>query len=104
VTLSGTILGKGLPKVVNIKGRDIEVNPNGQLILLENIDTPGIIGSVGQILGEHGVNIGNMTLCRSEESGGTALSVYELDSQPCAESMDKIHALDNIKNVTMVRL
>jgi D-3-phosphoglycerate dehydrogenase len=104
IAIAGTILGKGHPKVVQIKGKDIEVNPNGQLILLENIDTPGIIGNIGQILGKHGVNIGNMTLCRPDEKGGTALSVYELDSQPCSEAMDQIHKLENIKSVTMVKL
>lgn len=104
ISISGTLLGKGQPKVVSIKGRDIEVNPKGQLLLLENIDTPGIIGSIGQILGENGVNIGNMSLCRSEQEGGTAISVYELDSQPSAEAMDKIHTLENVKSVTMIQV
>jgi D-3-phosphoglycerate dehydrogenase len=56
----------------------IDFNPNGQLLLFQNHDRPGVIGKVGNLLGKSEVNIANFSLGRKEASG-LALAVMEVD-------------------------
>ena len=60
---------------MEVDGESIEARPVDTL-LISNLDKPGIVGKVGTILGEFGVNIANMSLSRSEgsESALTILS------------------------------
>ena len=80
---AGTVTGKsGKPRIVRISGRQIEFSPNCKCaVVIKNQDTPGMVGSIGTVLGKYGCNIANMSLSR-EEGAGSALSVFELDSVP----------------------
>ena len=56
------------PRVVTVDGLPLEFRPDGTIVFLRNRDVPGVVGSVGTILGEGGVNIANFSLARG---GGT---------------------------------
>ena len=58
----------------------VEARPHGVVLVLENTDRPGMVGRVGTLLGDHGVNIATMSLSRNE-AGGTALTVLNLDTR-----------------------
>ena len=79
-----------------------EATLTGVLLLLENVDVPGIVGLVGSILGRHGVNIAAMNLGRNE-AGGTALSVINVDTAPSAEAMRELQAPEQINRAMLVR-
>jgi D-3-phosphoglycerate dehydrogenase len=101
---AGTLIGKAhMPRVVSIDGRDIEASLNDTILLLENRDEPGIVGSVGTILGRHKVNIATMALGRNQ-AGGVALTVLNLDSAPSAEAMAELRALSAIVRAVLVHL
>ena len=82
--MAGTFFG-AKPRIVQINGQHIEARPEGVLLLLENRDVPGIVGKIGSLLGERGVNIATMSLSREDAAGGKALTVINLDSAPDAD-------------------
>ena len=102
-SVSGTLLGKGeAPRIVQIDGRDREVNPANTLLCMQNEDVPGIVGFLGTVMGEEGVNIANMSLAREGE--GTAVSVFELDSAPTEAALERIKSHAAVRKVRTVHL
>ena len=62
----GTLLGADhRPWLVRVLGHPLEIELAGPLLLLRNDDVPGMVGRVGTLLGDAGVNIANMTLSRT---------------------------------------
>jgi hypothetical protein len=55
------------PRLLEFDGIDIETPLEGNLLVCRNLDVPGVIGKIGTILGEHGVNIANFALGRERE-------------------------------------
>jgi D-3-phosphoglycerate dehydrogenase len=78
VSLTGTITEEGRQHILKINDYWIDFDPNGQLLMFQNHDRPGVIGKVGKLLGDSGVNIANFSLGRKETSG-LALAVMEVD-------------------------
>ena len=78
-TVVGTVLGaEHRPWLVRVHGLPLEIELAGRLLLLRNDDVPGMVGRVGTLLGDAGVNIANMTLSRSA-AGGDAMMAFALD-------------------------
>jgi D-3-phosphoglycerate dehydrogenase len=100
----GTLLGKGNePRIVGINGREVEVAAVGSLLVLENKDQPGMVGAVGTLLGNDGVNIADMSLSRLTP-GETAYMVVRVDHEPSAAARDAIKANSAIKMAKFVQL
>ena len=102
VSVAGAFFG-ATPRIVSINSRPVEARPSGVLLVLENTDRPGIIGRIGTLLGEHGVNIATMSLSRNQ-AGGRALTVLNLDTAPGAELLSKIAASEDIHSAQVVEL
>jgi D-3-phosphoglycerate dehydrogenase len=101
---AGTLSGKqGLPRIVDINGRDVEVSAEGKLLVLENIDQPGMVGTVGTILGKDGVNIAELSLSRLTP-GGTAYMVVRVDTEPSENARREIKGHAAIKQAKFVQL
>lgn len=100
---AGTLIGNAnIPRIVSIQGKEVEANPGGVLLVLENHDEPGIVGTIGNLLGKDQVNIAGMSLSRVEQ-GGMALTVINLDSVPGAEAMKEINQHKAIQNAVLVK-
>jgi D-3-phosphoglycerate dehydrogenase len=100
----GTLMGKGNePRIVGINGREVEVAAEGSLLVLENMDKPGMVGAVGTLLGGDGVNIADMSLSRLTP-GGTAYMVVRVDHEPSAAAREALKANPNIKLAKFVQL
>ena len=100
----GTLLGKGNePRIVGINGREVEVAAVGSLLVLENKDQPGMVGAVGTLLGNDGVNIADMSLSRLTP-GETAYMVVRVDHEPSAAARDAIKANGAIQMAKFVQL
>jgi D-3-phosphoglycerate dehydrogenase len=85
---SATVIHGEQPRLLAFDGIDIETPLEGNLLVCRNMDVPGVIGKIGSILGEQGVNIANFTLGR-ERSGPKpvkALAVVQVDA-PVSESV-----------------
>src|SRR6476661_6740111 len=80
VSVSGTLTGpKMVEKLVGVNGHDLEVPLSDHMLVFEYSDRPGVIGSVGRILGDAAINIGGMQVSRQEDR---AIGVLNVDS-PC---------------------
>ena len=101
---TGTLIGKGnQPRIVNINGREVEVLADGKLLVLENVDQPGMVGEVGTILGKDKVNIADMSLSRLTP-GGTAYMVVRVDTEPSEGARQVIKGHPAIKMAKFVQL
>jgi len=79
---TATVIHEEQPRLLEFDGIDIETPLEGNLLVCRNLDVPGVIGKIGSILGEHGVNIANFALGR-ERSGPKpvkALAVVQVDA------------------------
>lgn len=101
--LAGTLYHRKDPRIVEIDDFQVEVLPMGHMMLILNVDKPGVIGAVGQTLGEHGVNIARMQ-CSREERGGRALLIIGLDEPLPADAGDAIKRAQHILSVKLVDL
>jgi D-3-phosphoglycerate dehydrogenase len=90
ISVSGTVTGRRqLEKLVEVNGFDMEIAPAEHMVFLTYTDRPGIVGTVGQILGSEGINIAGMQVCR-DARGGDALIVLSVDSAIPAAVLDDI--------------
>ena len=75
------------------------------MLVFQHQDVPGIIGSIGTILGNHKVNIAQMAVGRASDTPGTtAIGVLNLDSAPPQEALDEVLQHPAIESATVVRL
>jgi len=101
---AGTLIGKtNEPRIVSINGREVEVAAEGKLLVLENLDQPGMVGAVGTLLGKDKVNIADMSLSRLTP-GGTAYMVVRVDTEPSEAARKEIKSNPAIKLAKFVQL
>lgn len=77
-SIAGTVFSDGKPRFIQIKGINIDAEIGAHMLYTTNKDVPGIIGTLGQTMGSHGVNIANFTLGRNE-AGGDAIALLYVD-------------------------
>ena len=102
VSVGGAFFG-ATPRIVSINSRPVEARPHGVVLVLENTDRPGMVGRIGTLLGEHGVNIATMSLSRNQ-AGGTALTALNLDTTPSEELLSEIRASEDIHSAQVIQL
>ena len=101
--VSGTVAHDG-PHVVSIDDYWVDVPPGeGYLLLCENRDRPGMVGAVGTLMGEFGVNISFMNVGRHEKRG-VALMVLALDETLTPEQIARVKEIPDILGVRLARL
>ena len=88
-------------RVVEVDGLPLEFRPEGTIVFLRNRDVPGVIGSVGTILGEGGVNIASFSLARG--GGERAAAVVAVDSPPPPAVLERLRAAPAIEEVRVIR-
>ena len=99
-SVSGTLYGpRSEQRIVNIDGVPFDVPPADHMVVVTNDDRPGVIGSVGTILGDAGVNIADMDVSRVEESG-TAVMLIAPTAAMSADVLDAVRAAPGILTVT----
>ncbi|MBE9531960.1 MAG: hypothetical protein IME98_04050 [Proteobacteria bacterium] len=101
--VEGAIFGKNEPRIVRIDKFALDVIPEGFLLFLHNEDKPCVIGNVGILLGEAGVNIAALHLGR-ESAGDEAVSVWNIDSQCSDDLMGKLLKIPNIISAKVIEL
>ncbi|MCB0964798.1 MAG: ACT domain-containing protein, partial [Acidimicrobiales bacterium] len=91
---------KAEARVVQIDGHSIDVPPAANLMVVRNDDRPGVIGRVGTILGDAGVNIADMDVGRSAR-GESALMVIATTEPVPAEVVEALRTCDGITSVAV---
>ena len=101
--IAGTIFGAEDPRIVFIDGYHVDAVPEGVMLVCINEDKPRIVGELGTVLGEAGINIANMTLGR-KEPGSPAMTVLNLDEPLSPEIMDRICRIEFVNDARQIRL
>ena len=102
-TISGTVFGKDHLRLVEVMGFEIDVMPERNMLLIENIDIPGVIGKVGKILGDSKINIAEFLLSRTNKSNN-AFSIVKVDEKISEELMESLQELDEITNIIQLEV
>jgi D-3-phosphoglycerate dehydrogenase len=103
---TATVIHDEQPRLLEFDGIDIETPLEGNLLVCRNLDVPGVIGRIGTILGEQGMNIANFALGR-QRSGAKpvkALAVVQVDvpvSEAVLEALGTIEALLDARPVSL---
>ena len=113
---SATVLHGNSPRLLSFDGIDIEAPLQGTLVAIRNHDVPGVVGRIGTILGEHGINIANFALGRGTEASSTrsqripqgqALAVVQVDipaTQTLTPALIALKSVDAIASVRLIEL
>lgn len=102
-TARGTYIENYGPRIVSLDGFNIDFHPSGNLLYIQHMDRPGVIGHVGKVLGDHGVNIATMQVGR-KEAGGEAIMVLSFDKPLEDEMIDKLKSLQDIVTINSIIL
>jgi D-3-phosphoglycerate dehydrogenase len=103
VEVAGTTVG---PEhrlfLAGVLGYSIDIELGGHMAFLSYDDVPGVIGKVGTMFGEAGVNIANMAVSRTTE-GGKALMVFSIDSSAPSELVDRVEdaGFDDVRFISL---
>lgn len=103
MNVSGTVLGQTHPRVVEVGGFNTEIEPEGDLLVLFAPDKPGVVGRVGDVLGDAGINIAQMTFGR-QEAGGDALLALKLDNPCRKDTLEQLRELPIVNKAVLISL
>ena len=102
-TVSGTVLGKTHARIVAVDSFDTEIEPQGHLLMLFTPDKPGVVGKVGETLGNANINIAQMTFGR-QQAGGDSMIALKLDSPCDKDVVEDLRTLDVINKAVLISL
>ncbi|MFK7867973.1 MAG: phosphoglycerate dehydrogenase [Roseobacter sp.] len=88
-SVAGTVFSDGKPRFIQIKGINVDAEIGAHMLYTTNRDQPGVIGTLGQVMGANGVNIANFTLGRAA-AGGEAIALLYVDEPVPAEARAKL--------------
>ncbi len=97
-SVAGTVFSDGKPRIIQIKGINLEAELGPHMLYVTNEDKPGFIGGLGTILGDADVNIATFHLGRQAQ-GGDAIALVEVDGPLPAKALNQIEALPQVKQV-----
>jgi D-3-phosphoglycerate dehydrogenase len=101
--IAGTIFGRTQPRIVRIDDFRFEAIPEGPTFLIRNQDRPGVVGHVGTLLGDAGINIKRMQL-GLHLSNGQALQLLSLEPMPSSQVLEAVRALPGIEMALLLDL
>lgn len=101
--VAGAVIGNRGLRLIRIDGYRVEAVAEGYFLMLNNRDVPGVVGAVGSMLGQAGINIAGLELGR-DRVGGTALSLVEIDQPVPAEVLERLKTLPAITAATLLKL
>ncbi len=101
--IAGTLFTSSNPRIVRINDFFIDTIPEGWIIITRNVDKPGIVGQLGSVLGESGINIAAMNFGRTDP-GGESIIVVNTDSEVPETVLEKIKQIEYIKDAKIIRL
>ena len=101
-SVAGTVFSDGKPRVIQVKGINMEAELAPRVLYVTNLDQPGFIGALGSVLGEHGINIASFNL-GCEKPGGDAISLVSIDNEASDAVLKEIMALEQVMQVKQLQ-
>jgi D-3-phosphoglycerate dehydrogenase len=102
-TVTGSVFGGQLLRIIEIDGFNIEMTPQGAVVVIFNDDKPGVIGAVGTICGKHRINICTMGVGQKPEEQKAILAV-SLDKEPDARAVEELGRLEFVNEIYACKL
>ncbi len=103
--IMGTLFENHMPRIVRIDEYLIDLEPIGPVIFIYNEDQPGVVGSIGTLLGKNKINIAEMSLGRVRKGSKTlALTIINTDSDVPASILEKLKKIGPILDAKVVKL
>jgi D-3-phosphoglycerate dehydrogenase len=102
-TVTGSVFGGTLLRIFEIDGFNIEVTPQGAVLVIFNDDKPGVIGSVGTVFGRHNINICTMGVGQKPAEQKAMLAV-SLDKEPGHQAVEELGKLDFVNEIYVCKL
>ena len=100
-SISGTIFEEEVQRIISINDCLVDIEPKGKMILLSNSDVPGVIGHVGTILADEGINISDFRLGRNKNG---ALAVIIVDEDVQSTTLDKLSNIEAARTVSYAQI
>jgi D-3-phosphoglycerate dehydrogenase len=100
--VAGTVFANGRPRIIQVKGINMEAELTPSMLYVTNEDKPGHIGRLGTLLGTLGINIANFNLGRAEV-GGDAIALLSIDGTLTDEQLAQVAALEGVKQAKSLR-
>jgi D-3-phosphoglycerate dehydrogenase len=94
-SVAGTVFGDAKPRIIQIKGINMEAELGANMLYITNQDKPGFIGRLGSLLGKHELNIATFNLGR-KEAGQDAIALIEIDGVISDAVISEIEALEGV--------
>ena len=102
LSVSGTIFAKEEMRIVDFFGYKLDFEPTPYIVAIQNIDKPGMIGRIGMVLGNAGVNIAAMQWSRNKK-GEKAVAFVSVDQNVDDQTLDEIRRIDGVLKVSLLR-
>lgn len=102
ITIAGTVFPDKLGRIVLLDRFHLDMVPEGTFLAFKIIDRPGVIGTVGTILGNHGINIASFSLSRV--ASGEEVAFISVDSPIGPDVLKHIRAIDGMIEATEIQL
>ena len=102
-SLEGCLFDGKLIKLTKIMDYQVDVSPNGAMLLVHNKDIPGVVGRVGTILGESGVNIAEYILSRPHKKENP-ISIIKVDHSVNEKCLKKLNEIDEIIEIRQFKI
>lgn len=103
ISIAGALLDRQKPYILQINSYRIHFEPRGHLLIMGSYDKPGVIGRVGTLMAENGVNIASWHTGRAEP-GGNTLTVLNFDEALPEILMETLRGQDFIRHVHQLRI
>ena len=104
VKVAGALLGEqNHPRIVKIDEFSLSIEPVGTLLVMRNLDVPGVIGAVGQLLATNQINIAQYAQARID-TAGEAMACAVVDGWVPSELREQLRALPSVLDLRVVRL
>ncbi len=97
-SVAGTVFSDGKPRIIQVKGIEMEAQFYPHMLYVTNSDKPGFIGKVGALMGEVGINIARLNLGR-DKPGGDAIALIAIDSAAGDEVIARIKKFEHVNRV-----
>ncbi|WP_127142442.1 phosphoglycerate dehydrogenase [Pelagibacterium montanilacus] len=94
-SVAGTVFSGGKPRIIQVKGINLEAELSPNMLYITNEDKPGFIGRLGTLFGELGINIANFNLGRLEQ-GKDAIALISIDSVLSDEQLGRVSDLEGV--------
>jgi D-3-phosphoglycerate dehydrogenase len=94
-SVAGTVFSDGKPRIIQIKGIDMEAELSPRMLYITNRDKPGFIGRLGTTLGDAQINIARMQFGRDHE-GGNAIALVSVDQPIAPDVLARVQSLPHV--------